>query len=477
MNKDEYRSTIEFILLYIIFGIILLFHFKWSFNYEETFLFIELILTYVWTAGLFVFAKIRFHLNLFEPITIVTVIYECIFVIKPLIDLKNHDMVEHGISVINGGPKATLLFALGYTTFYIAYYLKHRKLTYKSRLLYHIDNEPIKSDPVRLRMLYIMWVVVFALCIYCMMTQGLDLKYIFSFGSEGDRIANSDNTALLFLANFGVTLVTVWLMIMVESKNLAIKIIITGLCVIYILMRNARWLMLVFIAAPVVMFYMRKRKQPRLLFVVLIGIAGLTVFAWMQANRAILHSGGAMVGWGDKGFSIELLLSPMETDFSTYRAFYSMVMRYPSQYNYMLGVTFLYSFVIIIPRAVWASKPDNPVRDMIENSLNKVARESGTAVANLGEYYANFGVIGIIVCMYFFGRITSWIKFMAFDSEMKNDSRQRIDILIMYSILYPLLFQWIARGNFSGNLYLTFFAVLPFIINAIFESIRNKRSI
>lgn len=477
MNIDEYKSTIEFIFLYVVFGFVLLFQYRLSFNYEETFLFIELMLTYVWTAGLFVFSKIRFHLNLFEPITIVTVIYECIFVIKPIIDLKNHAMVEHGVSVIEGGPKATLLFTLGFTAFYIAYYMKHRKLTYKSRLLYHSVDEPIKPDPVRLRVLYVMWVVVFALCIYCMITQGLSLQYIFSFGSEGVRVSDSDNTALLFLANFGVTLATIWLMILVESKNLAIKVIITVLCVIYVLMRNARWLMLVFIVAPVAMYYLKKRKQPRFLLVVLIGVVGLTVFAWMQVNRSTLYSGGAMGGWGDKGFSPELLLSPMETDFSTYRAFYSMVTRYPSQYDYMMGITFLYSLVIMIPRALWPSKPDNPVRDMIEHSLSKTARISGTAVANIGEYYANFGVIGIIACMFIFGRITSWLKLMIFDYDKRWDTRQRTDMLVMYSIMFPLLFQWIARGNFSGNLYLTFFAVLPFVFYNIFESIRRKRNI
>ena len=37
------------------------------------------------------------------------------------------------------------------------------------------------------------------------------------------------------------------------------------------------------------------------------------------------------------------------------------------------------------------------------------------------------------------------------------------DSLIMYAVMYPLLFQWTARGNFSGNFFITVFALLPFV--------------
>ena len=141
--------------------------------------------------------------------------------------------------------------------------------------------------------------------------------------------------------------------------------------------------MLAFIVAPITLRYLKKGKQPRLLWVILIGVGGLAIFAWMQANRATLASGGAMQGWGADGFTLEKLLAPLESDLSTYRTFYSMVERFPAEYSYMLGQTFLYVLVLFIPRAIWAGKPDNPVRDMIEHSLNKRARASGTAVANI----------------------------------------------------------------------------------------------
>lgn len=473
MSKEEYISKVEFTILYVALGFVLLFQYSRALKYEELFLFLELMMSYVWTGGLLVYAKIRFNLKIFEPISIITVIYEGIFIIKPIIDLRNHEMNEHGISVIGGGPKATLFFVIGYTVFFFSYYLTHKKITYNSHpLIKEMDTES-EFTGNKLVVLYLSWIVVFALCIYCMVTQGLTLKYIFSFGAEGLRSVDDSNTALLFLSNFGVTLVTLWVMILEYSRNILIKVITTTLGIVYILMRNARWLMLVFILAPIILFYLKRNKEPKIYWVLIVGLAGLTVFAWMQANRATLASGGAMQGWGAEGFSLEALLAPLESDLSTYRTFYSMVTRFPTQYDFMLGITFAYVFVLFIPRALWAGKPDNPVRDMIEHSLNENARDSGTAVANIGECYANFGILGICVYMYVFGWIAASLKRYVF--RPNYDSIKIRNRQIIYSILYPLFFQWIARGNFSGNFYLTIFALLPVLVPQVLKIIWKQK--
>lgn len=461
MNQKRSYTDIQYIILFVIIGIILLFQYSSNFSFDETLLFIELILAYIWITALLIYAKLKFDLHVFEPISIIAAIYEGIFIFKPIIDLRNQSMIEHGISVISGGDKATLLFVLGFTIFYFSYYLNHRKITYRGRNIIKMQKNDFPLKKEQLLTLYISWIIVFILCIYCMITEGLSLQYIFSFGSEGTRSISDESSVLSFLSNLGITLVTLWLMILEYSDNKIFKLTITFLSIIYILMRNARWLMLVFIISPIVLYYIKRKKEPQIFKIVLIGFIGLTIFAWMQVNRAILASGNGIQGWGNQGFSLEVLLAPLESDLSTYRTFYSMVEKYPSQYPYMLGTTFFYALVLFIPRVIWVGKPDNPVRDMIENSLNIKARQSGTAVANIGEYYANFGLLGIMVFMYILGWVSSSLKKYVFQ-------REDLDIYIMYSILYPLFFQWIARGNFSGNLYLTFFAVLPILLKNFF---------
>lgn len=458
MSRDEVISKIEYVCLYVVIGLLLLFQYSRAFTEEELFLFVELMMTYVWTAGLLIYAKLQFNLHLFEPIVIISAIYEGIFVLKPIVDLRAGTMVEHGVSVIEGGPKATMLFALGYSLFFFSYYLNHKKVSIGNK-----ENTRRKKllqfQTKYLSLLYATWCMAYVLCVVCMLSQGLSLRYIFSFGAEGTRSVDERNTALLFLSNFGITLITLWLMILEFSPSKAMKVFVTVLCAVYILMRNARWLMLVFIGAPIVLYYLKQDREPRLLYAVLAGVGGLAVFAWMQANRNTLSAGGAMQGWGKGGFTMEKLLAPLESDLSTYRTFYAMVLRYPSKYDYMMGASFLYAAVLFIPRAIWHGKPDNPVRNLIERSLNKRARLSGTAVANIGEFYGNFGVVGVFVFMYLIGWIAAAIKRTIFDASGRIKDLD--DRRVLYAILYPLLFQWIARGNFSGNFYLTVFAFLP----------------
>lgn len=457
MTEQNRHGVLELAGVYLVLGLILLFQYSRAFGSEERFLFFALMLAYLWTMGLLVYAKLRFSLSLLEPLFMITALYEGIFVIKPMLDLRSGNMEEHGIPVLSGGGKATLLFAVGYTMMFFGYYTRQRMRFPGKRRQTGKGWEP---DAQMIPWLYGAWSVTFLLCIGCMLSQGLSLRYIFSFGAEGIRSAGEGNTALLFLSNFGITLVVFWLMILEYTPGRLGKIVTTALCTLYILMRNARWLMLVFLLSPVILYYRKRGREPRLLPTLLAAIGALAVFAWMQANRGALASGGAMGGWGAGGFTLEKLLAPLESDLSTYRTFYAMVLKYPSDYPYLLGSTFLYGLILFVPRALWKGKTDNPVRDMIEHALNRQARASGTAVANIGECYANFGPVGVVILMYLFGRGAATLKRYCMEKTVGKGSIMEI----LYAVSDPLLFQWVARGNFSGNVYITLFAWIPALL-------------
>ena len=460
MNEvsDKRSGAIGTIFIYLLFGLFFIFQVQSSYSGDRLYLYIILLGAYFWIAGLLVVAKVKHGLYIFEPLFFIAILYLCIYVYKPLIDLKTDSFYEHGIYVRDGGVKATLLIILSFTVFYISYYSRHPKIVFGKRsnqnsgYLAKDESTSVSSQTVVL--LYIAWGIVFALSIVSMLSQGLNLRYIFSLGNSGMRV-NEGNTALLFLSNFAITSISLWLLIVLHSKNLFGKITISVLEIIYLLTRNGRWLILVIALAPVVYYYTKRKKSPRIVFVVAGGIILLMVFAWMQANRYGIITGSGYSGWGAQGFSLQVLLSPFESDFNTYRLFYSMVMRYPALYPYMWGTTFLYIFILFIPRALWASKPNNPVLDIIEHSLNSNARQAGTAISNIGELYANFGVIGCVLGMYIVGWVASKVKDLCFSDDENT--------LAMYAILYPLLFQWTARGMFSSNFFTTVFAILPFL--------------
>ena len=455
--SNKRSGAIGTIIIYLLFGLFFVFQVQGSYSGGQLSLYIVLLGAYFWIAGLLVVAKVRHDLYIFEPLFFIAVLYLCIYVYKPLIDLNTDSFYEHGVYVRDGGIKATLVIVLSFTVFYVSYYSRHPRIVIGQRSYIDSDdkNESSSVSPQTVVFFYIAWGIVFVLSIVSMLSQGLNLRYIFSLGSSGIRV-NEGNTALLFLSNFAITSISLWLLIMLHSKNTIGKIAITVLEVIYLLTRNGRWLILVLVLAPVVYYYTKRKRSPKIGFVVAGGFILLMVFAWMQANRYGIITGSGYSGWGVQGFSLQVLLNPIESDFNTYRLFYSMVMRYPSIYSYMWGTTFIYIFILFIPRALWVAKPTNPVLDIIENSLNSRARRAGTAISNVGELYANFGVIGCIIGMYILGWAASKIKKFLYSKDE--------DTLALYAILYPLLFQWTARGMFSSNFFTTIFAVLPFLL-------------
>ena len=448
---DRHSNMAGFMAVFLAVGTVLASRFSFSFSAEEVRLYVVLMISYIWIGILILYARKFYDLYVFEPLSFVSAIYIAVFIVKPLIDLRAKHMIEHGVDVSGGGVKATLILLLGYTCLYIGYYL-----TYDASNMNVLENLPLVEETPEYEplSLYLVWGFSFSMCLLCMFSQGLSIRYIFTLGKVGEVTVSESNTALLFLSNFVVVMISSWMLILFRTKNTAGKVVITILEIIYLIMRNSRWLMLVLMLSPITYYFVKRRRRPRGLYLMLVGLSGLVIFAWMQANRGILATGGAVQGWGEEGLTLAKLAAPFESDLNTYRAFFSMVTRFPSRYGCLMGVSYLYIFILFIPRALWKGKPDNPIRAIIEHSLNGRARISGTAVSNIGEIYANFGVFGCAFVMFLIGRILAWLK--TFYQGYRDDD------LILYSVMYPLLFQWTARGNFSGNFYVTIFALLPF---------------
>ena len=457
------KAAFAALAIYLIIGAGLLINFpNASYSDAEKNLYICLLIAYFVVVGLVVLAISKHHLYLFEPFTIISVLYIGIFVYRPIQDLFAHTVSYGGVNLIENGPKATIIFITGFLFFYLGYYSR-KKETIVADEIRENDN------PDSIGWLIIAWTVFFILCVVSSLSQGFSLQYLFSLGQQGERVVNDSNTVLLFLSNFATSLLVIWLMIMVRSKNAVLKIIISILTLMYLIMRNARWLILIMGVSPFVYYYSKRRRSPRLLWTAILGLLALIVFAWMQMNRYNIATGRELQTFGDRGgLTIEMLMSPFDSDFTTYTTFYGMVKSYPEVYSYMYGRTFLYVFILFVPRVLWAGKPDNPVRDMVEHSLGSLARTNGRAVANIGEFYANFGIIGVILLMFLFGYIASRLKNM-----YEDPSENR---LIMYAILYPLMFQWVARGNFSGNFYYTLFAFVPLLVQAVVRNISRRRT-
>ena len=89
--------------------------------------------------------------------------------------------------------------------------------------------------------------------------------------------------------------------------------------------------------------------------------------------------------------------------------------------------------------------------------MNEVAAKSGMAFPNIGEFYFEFGPIGVVVCMFIFGVLCANLKVIL----KKADD---IEELIIYSVTFLALVQIIGRGYIPSNFYLLIFLNLPMFL-------------
>jgi oligosaccharide repeat unit polymerase len=121
---------------------------------------------------------------------------------------------------------------------------------------------------------------------------------------------------------------------------------------------------------------------------------------------------------------------------------------------------------MFIPRLIWKNKPQPITRKVITASVSGYASWAGTAYPYIGEYYHEFGIIGVIVFMYLLGRFSARLKELMYKKDLHS--------LVCYVSLYPLLFQVLIRGYTPSNFYMILMVFLPVLIEKSFASQRRK---
>lgn len=393
-------------------------------------------------------------ISLFEPLTLISVLFFCTFVLYPLRDVLMHDMVSHGKDVSKGCCKATMIVAAAYSLLHIFYYTGKDRVQYANAAKRSGEHAATNNHDKNTTLMLGVWVISFLASIAVMLQSGMSFLYLFSLGLRGEYAISEEHTLLLFLSNFGISLVTAWVYLLYNARSFSLKVVTSLLTWLYALARMSRWLILVSLVAPFVYYFSLTRKRVSNGFVLAIAVFFLLVAAWMQIYRYDFRRGATT----DFSFEwdIATLMGPFKSDFTTYKTFYGMVLEIPSSHSYYLGKsTILNFFVMMIPRAVWPGKPTKAtVSEIVSISVNSSAAEAGKAFYNIGEYYADFGPFGVFFLISVFGY--SLGRFL----EPKRNSRN-VNDLLAFSIMFPLLFQWTARGNTGANIWLTIFAMFP----------------
>lgn len=392
----------------------------------------------------------RRPISLFEPYTMVTLAYVLVYHVAPVFQFSAGNTARYGVDAMPQTVEAVILVIVGHFFFTLAYGFVGRKKA--EGVLPSMYREPM--DKRRLaKIAYIVFAVCYALAVYYQIGRGFSLTYIMSGGLTGEQSGTVSESSLMFLSYFMYACVGAWAIAFAYGQNRAAKITTFVMLFAIVFFSGTRAAILVPILVPIVIHYIQKGKAPSLAS---LGIAaGLLVllFAVMQVARGGVAAGtGLDIG----GSTLDDLFGPFYAEIDDFKVFYSILGVVPERHGFLCGSQMiLYSLVLLVPRAIWPGKPLPQVYDIVNVTYGNQAVLNGVAYPNLGEYYVEFGVIGIIVCMFVLGLLCRYARNLYV-------KRQGLSLsLVFYSLIYGALFQIIIRGYMPQNFTMMLFLLTP----------------
>lgn len=379
----------------------------------------------------------------FDPFYMVSGLYFMIFVYAPNVWIGWGQTSYQGVEVMSYMPQAMLVFNIGYMVYSITSY--GVKIGKTSRI-YHenIDyNNFLEKDSIKHYIVKYAWIVfsvsmILALIYYRLIGRSLVFMLTLGQGDELNQIRSGNG--IYFLMQFVRSAIPgVLLLLAFAKKNrLLIYFCVYLLCAVCI-STGSRNLAICVVLAIAVYSYMKKGKRPTLP-TILIAITILYLFVGtMGIFRTAIKTGGA----------IDLSLVDEEGLFGAFM--FNVEIFYPffTLVGYMqerlvschYGLGILNIVIQFIPRAIWHSKPATLGATAFEAMYGDSM--GGAAYPNIGEFYYEFGIVGVIVLMALFGHL---IRKMYI--KVKNSSN-KINIL-QYSIIFGYLIQFVCRGHFAS---------------------------
>lgn len=399
------------------------------------------------------------HIDIFSPLLLYTVIHLLLFEITPLICLWTGDFEWFEMDLWGGGVKGTWFSTIGYVAAFIAYYLE------KGKFVIHTDNSPIEekvtlNEKKALIMNIVIWSIAFLCNIVLIVSSGKNLAYIFSLGLSEDAASTTGSGSFEFLGIIAYAMLPSYLYIFWLSKSRVLKAILFYLMAMTFLYRGFRFILVAIIVSPLIVIFLRRDKRPKLIVVAVLLILLLILSSFVGAVRKDVRGGSGVTDEAVDAVDTEYIVDVFTGNFSIFKTYYGIVEHVPSDIGYTNGSQiFLYTAEMFIPRAIWQSKPQPILRKIIAVSVNDYSVVAGTAYPYIGEYYHEFGLIGIIVLCFIMGRLLRVLNYYK--------RRNGIHSIVLFATLYPLVLQVLIRGYTPSNFYMILFVVIPIILTSI----------
>ncbi len=399
-----------------------------------TFLFISISIYYL----------IKHKPSINSPVSFVFLLYLMYFLVSPVFDIVSKTTSMAGISLLPYYPFTQIVFLLGFIAFLIAYNYKITnvipiapKITSRSLIINAILWETVGLAG------YFVWTRQLGIPFFVINPFNLSNFYL-TLGESSKKAPGYLALSLLFL--IPSSLMFLELKLRKIMCNFPFLVFLVNSLIFFT--RGVRYMILIF-GGSMIMYYLKrtgkKLKTYQILAILFISIVIFSIIAYLRGSPSL----------SSISINTDFMFSLLTSSFSLFKPMAALVRYIPKYHPFLLGESFYYVFLMPIPRIIWPQKPYPEFLEILWKITG--GRFFGYAVPNIGEYYANFGIPGVIVFMSLLGVIFR-IVFNTYKRYKSNEF-----VLMSYAIFFFYIFQIISRGYFPQVFVQGIYLFIPLI--------------
>ncbi len=403
---------------------------------------------------LFGFNAIKRKYDLFSPITILSILHITMFFFTPMYDIVIGNTSWYGVNLFPYGIEGSLIAFFAYISFLIAYNVSYTP----SHTKHYFMEKDEKSIPLIL--------IMYAICLlanvyYLVKVSGNSVTYIFTLGllGTGDSSEASD-ASLGFISMLSFALPSITLLYVEYGKSKLLKIILFALMFVLQVERGFRFYIIQIIIMFAAYYFIRHNKKPKFSQLAFGGMLMMIPIVLMTMFRNSIRVGGGMdLSLVDLNSITDALDAAIWDNFRIYKTYYGIIKAVPNMTDYMYGQQMIkYTIIMFIPRMIWPGKPAPPGSEAIALGVTEYSVKAGTAYPNIGEYYYEFGVPGVIFFMVLLARLLkmTYVKY-------RERCSSKIELMIYCTVLGDIL-QLVIRGYTPSNFWMVVFTLLPYLV-------------